>query len=91
MESLRFPESGIEIGDGEHWKELEGVETFWCRDHGLEFELRVGFGFGRGFFERSGWLGSWNFELWVVKWPLRWIKYVLVCDTAASGRSVSLF
>ncbi|PVH89581.1 hypothetical protein DL98DRAFT_647324 [Cadophora sp. DSE1049] len=41
MESLRFPESGIEIGDGENWGELDGVERLWCQDHGVWFELRV--------------------------------------------------
>ncbi|KAH7342675.1 hypothetical protein BKA65DRAFT_478544 [Rhexocercosporidium sp. MPI-PUGE-AT-0058] len=41
MESLRFPETGIVIGDGEVWTEQEGVERFWCEGHRLWFELRV--------------------------------------------------
>ncbi|KAH7419351.1 hypothetical protein BKA64DRAFT_751813, partial [Cadophora sp. MPI-SDFR-AT-0126] len=41
MESLRFPGSGIEIGDGEEWRELEEVERLWYWDHGVGFELRV--------------------------------------------------
>jgi hypothetical protein len=41
MESLRFPGTGITIGDGEKWKELEGVERLGCFSHKLGFELRV--------------------------------------------------
>ncbi|KAG4429248.1 hypothetical protein IFR05_015265 [Cadophora sp. M221] len=41
MESLRFPETGIVIGDGESWTEREGVERFWCEVHRVWFELRV--------------------------------------------------
>ncbi|KAH9216012.1 hypothetical protein DL95DRAFT_388023 [Leptodontidium sp. 2 PMI_412] len=41
MESLRFPESGIVIGDGEVWTEREGVERFWCEIQRVWFEMRV--------------------------------------------------
>jgi hypothetical protein len=40
-ESLRPPGSGIEIGDGETWIELDGTEKLWCETHRAFFELRV--------------------------------------------------
>lgn len=43
MESLRafFPETRILIGDGETWTQRQGVERFWCTEHGVRWELRV--------------------------------------------------
>jgi hypothetical protein len=40
-DSLRPPGSAIEMGDGEVWKELAGVEKLWCEAHGAFFELRA--------------------------------------------------
>jgi len=41
MESLRFLGSGIWIGDGENWKELEGLERLSCPGHKMDFVLRL--------------------------------------------------
>jgi hypothetical protein len=40
-ESIRPKDSGIEIGDGEKWIELPGVEKLHCEAHQCVFELRV--------------------------------------------------
>lgn len=38
-ECLRPEGCGIEIGDGEKWEELSGVETLWCDDHSILWEM----------------------------------------------------
>jgi hypothetical protein len=40
-ECLRLPGSGIEIGDGEEWKQLEGAEELWCKTHRVFWEMKV--------------------------------------------------
>lgn len=41
MESLKLPGTGIIIGDGQNWRELEGVEWMSCKRHEVEFEVRA--------------------------------------------------
>jgi hypothetical protein len=38
---LRPPGSGVEIGDGEQWMELTGIEMLWCENHKVFWELRA--------------------------------------------------
>lgn len=41
MNSLRLPSSGIMIGDGENWRELDCGEYGRCRIHKDEWEMKV--------------------------------------------------
>lgn len=41
MDSLRLPEFGFRIGDGETWVELKGMEKLVCPTHAMEFEIRA--------------------------------------------------
>jgi hypothetical protein len=38
---LKLPGSGVEIGDGESWEELEGMEKLWCEGHMVFWELKA--------------------------------------------------
>lgn len=40
-ECLRLPGGEIEIGDGEEWKQLEGVAKLWCENHQVFWEMKV--------------------------------------------------
>jgi len=41
QESLKGPAGNIEIGDGQIWEKLDGMEKLWCDRHKFFWEMRV--------------------------------------------------